>query len=57
MSRDLLNTIDSNNMKALGVVTLALSAAENGLEVDFINSLEVIKDYLKNNDLIFCQNN
>lgn len=56
MSNDLINTIDTNNRKALGVASTTLSAVENGLEVDFISCLEVICDYLKSNHAIFDQN-
>ena len=56
MSKDIIQTIDSNNLKALNVAYLTISAAENGLAVDFISSLEVISDYLKRNDRIFDQN-
>ena len=56
MSKDIIQTIDSNNLKALSVASLTLSAAENGLAVDFISSLEVITDYLKCNNSIFDQN-
>ena len=56
MSKDTIQSINSNNWKALNIAFLTLSAAENGLAVDFISSLEVITDYLTHNNTIFDQN-
>lgn len=57
MSNEVIKRIDTNNEKALGIVSLTLTALENGLDgIDPINSLEVIRDYLKTNSTIFDQN-
>ena len=50
----IVKQVDGNNIKALGIVTLAILALENGCDdFDVTNTLEVIRDYLKSNDLIF----
>lgn len=54
MSNEMILEIDSNNEKALGIASTTLIALENGLDnIDVICSLEVIRDYLKNNHTIF----
>lgn len=55
MNEEILNKIDVQNMKALGVASLAVEAAENGLEVDLVNALEVVIDYLSDNNATFNQ--
>ena len=46
--------IDNNNYKALTVARLMKYAIENGLDdFDVVGTLEVICDYLTNNDKIF----
>ncbi len=45
---------DTNNTKALAITKLAIMAFENGLDgIDVVETLEVIHDYLKSNDVIF----
>ena len=47
-------TIDDNNTKALGITELLIVALENSLEgFDVISNLEVIRDYLRTNYMIF----
>ena len=53
-TEQIIETIDDNNTKALNVTQLLISALENGLEgFDVILNLEVIRDYLKSNYMIF----
>lgn len=48
-----MKQLDKNNLKALAIVSLAISALENGHDdFDVTETLEVIKDYLRSNDLI-----
>lgn len=57
MSNGNIQEINGNNIKALNIAALTLTALENDLEkIDVISSLEVICDYLKCNDRIFDQN-
>ena len=49
-----IKQVDNNNLKALGIITLAIVALENGCDdFDVTITLEVIKDYLQLNNMIF----
>ena len=51
---NILNQLDSNNMKALKVISLAVLSLENGCEdFDITEILEVVKDYLTANNKMF----
>ena len=50
----IIEKIDDNNTKALSITHLLISAMENGIDdVDVISTLEVVRDYLKSNYMIF----
>ena len=56
MSNENIKRADQNNTKALNILELAIVALENGLEdanIDFCETLEVIRDYLKSNCTLF----
>lgn len=49
-----IEKIDGNNTKSLSIIHLLISALENGIDdVDVISNLEVVRDYLKSNYMIF----
>ena len=53
-TEQITQTIDDNNTKALNVTQLLIVAMENSLEgFDVISNLEVIRDYLRTNYMIF----
>ena len=53
-TEQIIETIDDNNTKALSIIHLLISALENGIDdVDVISNLEVVRDYLKSNYMIF----
>ena len=46
--------VDRNNIKAFSITELIIKALENGIDdFDVISNLEVVRDYLKSNNLIF----
>ena len=47
--------IDCNNTKALELTHLLITALENGIEetIDVVSNLEIVRDILKSNSLIF----
>ena len=48
--------VDENNSKALSVVTLLLFALDNGCDnVNVVTSIEMIRDYLVDNEKIFIE--
>lgn len=54
MLHNTMKQVDRNNLKALGIVSLAILALENGCEdFDIIEILEVVKDYLTANNKTF----
>lgn len=54
MLHNTMKQVDRNNLKALGIVSLAIIALENGCEdFDIIEILEVVKDYLAANNKVF----
>lgn len=56
MNEEIFTNLDTNNHKAMEVCRLTIKALENELEdVNVISSLEVIFDYLKTNDDVFCK--
>ena len=53
-SQELISKIDNNNIKAFSITELIIKALENGIDdFDIVSNLEVIKDYLKSNNIIF----
>ena len=49
-----IEELDGNNTKCLQLVHLIISALENGVEnFDVVTNLEIIRDYLTKNDLVF----
>ena len=53
-TEQITQTIDDNNTKALSITQLLIVAMENSLEgFDAISNLEVIRDYLRTNYMIF----
>lgn len=51
-----IDKIDTNNMKALGIIKHVLFALMNGgdhNELDIVSSLEAVEDYLVDNNQIF----
>ena len=49
-----IERIDNNNTKAFSIIQLIIKALENGIDdFDVVSNLEVIKDYLKSNNMIF----
>ena len=57
MTKETISLLDTNNRKAYGIAALTVKALDNGLDdIDCINSLEVICDYLKKNDTVFDVN-
>ena len=53
-THNVMMQVDTNNLKALGIVSLAIHALENGYDnFDVIEILEVIKDYLTANNKMF----
>ncbi len=54
LTHNAMKQVDGNNLKALGIVSLAILALENGYDdFDIIEILEVIKDYLTANNKLF----
>lgn len=54
LTHNVIKQVDGNNLKALGIVSLAILALENGCDdFDIIEILEVIKDYLTANNKVF----
>lgn len=54
LTHNMAKQVDGNNLKALGIVSLAILALENGHDdFDVIEILEVIKDYLTANNKVF----
>lgn len=54
LTHNVMKQVDGNNLKALGIVSLAILALENGHDdFDIIEILEVIKDYLTSNNKVF----
>ena len=54
LTHNIMQEVDGNNFKALGIVSLAILALENGCDdFDMIEILEVIKDYLTANNKVF----
>lgn len=54
LTHNAMKQVDGNNLKALGIVSLAILALENGHDdFDIIEILEVIKDYLTANNKVF----
>lgn len=53
-SQELISKIDNNNIKAFSITELIIKALENGIDdFDVVSNLEVVRDYLKSNNLIF----
>ena len=53
-TKETIEKIDCNNIKAFSITELVIKALENGIDdFDVISNLEVIRDYLKSNNLIF----
>lgn len=53
-TENIIETIDDNNTKAFNIIHLLISALENGIDdIDVISNLEVVRDYLKSNYMIF----
>ena len=56
VKKELINKIDDNNLKALGIVKHMLFALMNGsdcVELDAVSTLEAVQDYLVDNNNIF----
>lgn len=54
LNNNMIKQIDGNNLKALGIVSLAIIALENGCEgFDIAEILEIVKDYLTANNKVF----
>ena len=54
LTHNMMKQVDGNNLKALGIVSLAILALENGCDdFDIVEILEIIKDYLTANDKAF----
>ena len=56
IDRELLNKIDNNNLKALGIVKNVLFTLAHGgdcNEYDVVSTLEAVQDYLANTSDIF----
>jgi hypothetical protein len=54
LTHNVVKQVDGNNFKALGIVSLAILALENGYDdFDIIEILEVIRDYLTANNKMF----
>lgn len=53
-NQELISKIDNNNIKAFSITELIIKALENGIDdFDVVSNLEVVRDYLKSNNLIF----
>ena len=54
LTHNIMKQLDGNNLKALGIVSLAILALEHGHDdFDIIEILEVVKDYLTANNKAF----
>ena len=54
LKEQFMETIDDNNTKAYNITDLIIRALENGIDnIDVISNLEVVRDYLKSNYIIF----
>ena len=54
--KESIDKIDTNNMKALGIIKHILYALMNGgdhNELDLVSTLEAVQDYLMENNQIF----
>lgn len=59
VKKELINRIDNNNLKALGIIKHILFALNNGAdttELDAVSTLEAVQDYLVNTNDIFDAN-
>ena len=54
-TNETIGKIDRNNTKALELTHLLITVLENGVEdgIDIISNLEIVRDILKNNSVIF----
>ena len=56
VNSELINKIDTNNMKALGILKCLLFTLTNGgdhKDFDVVSTLEAVQDYLVNTNNIF----
>ena len=53
-TKEIFEKIDRNNLKALELTNLIITALENGIDnFDVVTNLEIVRDILKNNNVIF----
>ena len=53
-TKEIIEKIDCNNLKALELTNLIITALENGVDnFDVVTNLEIVRDILKSNNVIF----
>ena len=54
VKKEKIKELDCNNMKCLQLVHLIITALENGVDnFDVVTNLEIVRDYLTKNNMVF----